>query len=106
MENIKWCFRIKNGIKIKNPSNDIANSYTELARSGLKGAEIMLKQKDFLWATVMIYYAEYHALYSFLAKIGIKCENHFCSILLAKFLLGSKKVKTIEKHRKNRIDVQ
>ncbi len=71
----------------------------------MKDAEIMLN-RDLLWTTVMIYYAEYYALYSFLTRIGIKCENHLCSILLTKFLLGNEKVALIEKHRKNRIDAQ
>ncbi|RLE42949.1 hypothetical protein DRJ48_02310 [Candidatus Woesearchaeota archaeon] len=30
----------------------------------------MLRQNDLLWSTVMVYYAEYYALYSFLAKVG------------------------------------
>jgi len=36
----------------------------------------------------------------------VKCENHFCSILLTKYLLGEEWVKTIEQHRKKRIDAQ
>jgi len=59
-----------------------------------------------LWSTVAIYYAEYYALYSFLQKIGIKCENHFCSILAVTFLLGDKKTNTINKHKDKRIDAQ
>jgi len=64
------------------------------------------EDKDMLWATVTIYYAEYYALYSFLQKIGIKCENHSCSILAAGFLLGKDKIKTINKHKDKRIDAQ
>lgn len=59
-----------------------------------------------LWATVVIYYAEYYALYSFLQKIGIKCENHFCSILVAGNLLGKEKTETINQHKEKRIDAQ
>jgi len=59
-----------------------------------------------LWATVTIYYAEYYALYSFLQRIGIKCENHSCSILLASFLLDEDKVKIISEHKDKRIDAQ
>lgn len=105
MEKLKWCFKIKDGIRIKKPSNEISKSYLELAKSSLKTAETVLEQ-NLLWATVMIYYAEYYALYSFLTRIGIKSENHFCSILLVKFLLGKEKVKSIEKHREKRIDAQ
>ena len=105
MEKIKWCFRIKDGIRIKKPSDEISNSYLELSKSSLKSAEIIIRQ-SLLWATVMAYYAEYYALYSFLTKIGIKCENHFCSILLVKFLLGEEKVKVIEEHRQKRVSAQ
>jgi len=105
MKKLEWCFKIKDGIRIKKPSDEISHSYLELAKSSLKGAETILRQ-NLLWATVMVYYAEYYALYSFLAKIGVKCENHFCSILLVKFLLGEEKVKLVEEHRQKRIDAQ
>ena len=32
--------------------------------------------------------------------IGIKCENHTCSILAAGFLLGEEKSKTLNEHKK------
>lgn len=103
---IKWCFKIKDGAKITNPSKTISDSYIRLAKSTLKATETMLEKKDLLWATVMIYYAEYYALYSFLARIGIKCENHSCSILLTAHLLGSESIKRIEEDKKRRIDAQ
>lgn len=59
-----------------------------------------------LWATVTIYYAEYYALYSFLQRIGVKCENHSCSILAVGFLLGEDKIKIINEHKDKRIDAQ
>jgi len=64
------------------------------------------EDKDLLWATVTIYYAEYYALYSFLQRIGIKCENHSCSILAVGFLLGEDKIKIINEHKDKRIDAQ
>ena len=65
-----------------------------------------MNDKDFLWATVAIYYAEYYALYSFLQKIGVKCENHACSILAVALLLGEDKTRTINQHKDKRIDAQ
>ncbi len=53
-----------------------------------------------------IYYAEYYALYSFLQKIGVKCENHSCSILATGTLLGEEKIKIINEHKDKRIDAQ
>ena len=64
------------------------------------------EDKDLLWTTVAIYYAEYYALYSFLQRIGIKCENHSCSILAVSFLLGMEKIKIINEHKDKRIDAQ
>ena len=59
-----------------------------------------------LWTTVTIYYAEYYALYSLLQRIGVKCENHSCSILAVGILLGEDKIKAINEHKDKRIDAQ
>jgi len=108
MENKKlsWCFRLKDGLKIVEPNDRLSKSYLEQAKSSLLRAEKDLNDKDFLWATVAIYYAEYYALYSFLQKIRIKCENHACSILATTILLGDDKTKTINQHKDKRIDAQ
>jgi len=108
MENKKltWCFKLKEGLKIVEPNERLSKSYLEQAKSSLLRAEKDLNDKDFLWATVAIYYAEYYALYSFLQRIGIKCENHACSILTATLLLGDEKTKTINEHKGKRIDAQ
>lgn len=74
--------------------------------SSLFRAEKNLQDKDLLWATVAIYYSEYYALYSFLQRIGIKCENHACSILAVELLLGEDKTQTINFHKDKRIDAQ
>ncbi len=108
MENKKlaWCFKLKDGLKILEPNENLSKSYLEQAKSSLLRAEKDLNDKDFLWATVTIYYAEYYALYSFLQRIGLKCENHFCSILAATLLLGDDKTDIINKHKDKRIDAQ
>jgi len=108
MENKKlaWCFRIKDGLKIVEPNERLSKSYLEQSKSSLLRAEKDLNEKDYLWSTVAIYYAEYYALYSFLQRIGIKCENHACSILTVSLLLGENKTKTINEHKGKRIDAQ
>jgi len=103
---LRWCFRIKNGLKITEPNERLSKSYLEQARSSLLRANKDFKDKDFLWTTITIYYAEYYALYSFLQKIGIKSENHSCSILAASFLLKEDKIKIINEHKSKRIDAQ
>ena len=108
MENkkLKWCFKLKDELKIAEPNERLSKSYLEQAKSSLFRAEKDLNDNDFLWATVAIYYAEYYALYSFLQRIGIKCENHACSILATTLLLGDDKTKTINEHKGKRIDAQ
>jgi len=105
-KNIAWCFKLKDGLKIAEPNERLSKSYFEQAKSSLLRAEKDLNDKDFLWATVAIYYAEYYALYSFLQRIGIKCENHACSILAVTLLLGEEKTKIINEHKDKRIDAQ
>ena len=108
MDNKKlaWCFKLKEGLKIAEPNGRLSKSYLEQAKSSLLRAEKDLNDKDFLWATVAIYYSEYYALYSFLQKIGVKCENHACSILATTLLLGEDKTRTINQHKDKRIDAQ
>jgi len=103
---LHWCFKLKDGLKTVEPNERLSKSYLEQAKSSLLRAEKDLNDKDLLWSTVAIYYAEYYALYSLLQKIGIKCENHACSILLVTLLLGEDKTKTINEHKDKRIDAQ
>lgn len=103
---IKWCFRLKDGLRIVEPNERLAKSYLEEAKFSLARADKNFQDRDLLWTTVVIYYAEYYALYSFLQRIGIKCENHFCSILAVAYLLGEEKTKTINLHKDKRVDAQ
>ena len=103
---LNWCFRLKDGLRIIEPSERLAKSYLKEAKLSIERAEKNFRDGDMLWATVVIYYAEYYALYSFLQKIGVKCENHSCSILAAGFLLGEEKIRIINVHKDKRIDAQ
>ena len=93
-------------MKIVEPNERLSKSYLEQAKSSLLRAQKDFEDKDLLWTTVAIYYAEYYALYSFLQRIGVKCENHSCSILAVSFLLGEDKTKIINEHKDKRIDAQ
>ena|SRR3989344_3599737 len=108
MENKKlsWCFNIKDGLKIVEPNERLSKSYLKEAKSSLLRAQKNLEDNDLLWTTVTLYYAEYYALYSFLQRIGVKCENHSCSILAVGMLLGEDKTKIINEHKNKRIDAQ
>ena len=108
MENkkLKWCFKLKDGLRLVDPNERLSKSYLEQAKLSLLRAEKDLNDNDLLWSTVAIYYAEYYALYSFLQRIGVKCENHTCSILAVTFLLGNDKTNIINQHKDKRIDAQ
>ncbi len=103
---IVWCFK-KAGAKIIEPNENMQSSFTKLSIQTLKSAEMTLGQKDFVWATSMIYYAEYYALYSLLLKLGVKSENHECSLEIAGFLMDkSIDLKGVKRAKKLRIDAQ
>jgi len=106
IKKLKWCFKIKDGLQIVEPNERLSKSYLEEAKSSLARAEKDFQDGDLLWATIVIYYSEYYALYSFLQRIGIKCENHSCSILAITYLLGEEKTKIINVHKDKRIDAQ
>ena len=103
---LEWCVKLKEGLRIVEPNDRLAKSYIEEAKSSLARADKNFKDKDLLWTTVVIYYAEYYALYSFLQKMGIKCENHSCSILATSIILGQDKTTIINQHKDKRIDAQ
>ena len=103
---LKWCLGLKDGLRITEPNERLAKSYIEEAKSSLDRAEKNFRDNDLLWTTVVIYYAEYYALYSFLQRIGVRCENHSCSILATAFILGEDKTQVINRHKDKRIDAQ
>jgi len=103
---LKWCFKIKDGLRIIEPNERLAKSYLEQSKASLLRAKKNFADNDLFWTTITIYYAEYYAIYSFLQSIGIKCENHACSILAVNFLLGNEIIKTINEHKTKRIDAQ
>ena len=103
---IRWCFGLKDGLRVVEPNENLSKSYLNESKLSLRRAERDFEDGDLLWTTVVIYYADYYALYSFLQRIGIKCENHFCSILAVTFILGEEKTKIINQHKEKRIDAQ
>ena len=105
-EKLKWCFGLREGLRIVEPNERLSRAYLQEAKSSLERAEKNFRDGDLLWTTVVIYYAEYYALYAFLQRIGIKCENHFCSILATTQLLGEDKTRIINQHKDKRIDAQ
>ncbi len=78
MEKIKWCMEVKNGIELVEPSNNLANAYIKKSEDALRATSALKGNRD--WEISSGYYSMYFALYAILMKIGVKCENHSCTI--------------------------
>lgn len=103
---LKWCFTIKDGAVLDAPNSTISKSFLGLSKDTLRVAETVIETGETVWSTSMIYYAQYYAIYAFLSRLGIRCENHVCSIKIAAFLLSDEIVSEIENSRKRRINAQ
>lgn len=106
MRKIKWCFSAKGGLKVTEPSREVALSYLNEAEKTLSKIKKLIDDEDFIWASVRIYYCAYYSLYAFLQKIGLKSENHDCTIKIMRELLGEKLLGNIEDFKKERISSQ
>jgi len=106
MKKINSCFKVKKGLRLVDPNENISNSYLEFAEKTLSMIKFLIDGKDYLWASVRIYYCSYYCIYSFLQRIGVKSENHDCSIEVSKFLLGKDFIRDIESFKEGRIESQ
>ena len=106
MDKIDWCFSIKGGLKKIEPSERIALSYLTEAERSLSKVQRCIDEGDFLWASVRIYYCSYYSLYALLQRIGIKSENHDCSIELVDKLIGKNIKEKMKLFKECRIDAQ
>tara|TARA_Y100000294_G_C8548773_1_gene334343 strand:- start:1274 stop:1720 length:447 start_codon:yes stop_codon:yes gene_type:complete len=104
MDKINWCLKQKKGIKLIEPNNDLCDEYIKSAEENL---DAMLKLTG-KWRSITAYYACYEAIYAILQKIGIKCENHECTLELLNLIENiDKKLKNfILNLKKERIDIQ
>ena len=100
MVSIKWCCGQKDGIKLIEPNENLADSYIKMAESAMG---TMNREREFnsLFAISACYYSMYYSLYAILMKMGIKCEIHSCTLEVMKFALSDiyseEDVKTIKK---------
>lgn len=86
MVSIEWCLSNKDGIRLIEPNENLADSYIKMAESAL---ETMNREKEFdsLFTISACYYSMYYSLYSILMKIGVKSEIHSCTLEFMKFAL-------------------
>ena len=108
MEKIKWCICIKNGLELAEPNENLSNAYLKKSEDALKAAASLKDNPD--WEISSSYYAMYFALYSLLMKIGVKCENHSCTIEFMKEFLkkhfNQEDIDLMAKSMNARVDAQ
>ncbi|MFH1511506.1 MAG: HEPN domain-containing protein [Candidatus Woesearchaeota archaeon] len=87
MEKIKWRLSIKSGIELVEPNENLCAAYLKKSENSLRAAASLKDNRE--WEISSSYYAMYFALYAIMARIGIKCENHSCTIeFMKKYLSG------------------
>ena len=84
MDRIKWCAKKKEGLSLIEPNSNLSEAYIKKSEEALESMRVNII-KD--WKISTAYYTLYFSLYSVLAKIGIKCEIHSCTIEFAKRFL-------------------
>ena len=85
VDKLVWCLKLKKGIEIIEPNKNLANTYLKKAEDALSASKILKDNLD--WEISTAYYAQYFSLYAILVKIGIKCENHSCTMAFMNFFL-------------------
>ncbi|MCK4730271.1 MAG: hypothetical protein KAT28_03040 [Candidatus Aenigmarchaeota archaeon] len=85
MKKLEWCLEQKKGIKLVEPSENLAIEYLNSAEESLR-VLAKIKTDSKMWVATTKYYVEYFTFYAFLMRIGVKTEIHSCTIELARYL--------------------
>ena len=88
MVSLKWCCKQKEGIKLIEPNDNLAQGYLEMAENSL-GTMNREKNYNLMFAISACYYSMYYSLYAICMKIGIKCEIHSCTLKFMKQILNN-----------------
>lgn len=75
MVNMQWCLNVKDGIKIIEPNDNLAEGYLKKADAAL-GTMNRERNYNLTFAISACYYSMYYSIYAVLMRIGIKCEIH------------------------------
>ncbi len=106
-DRLSWCAGIKNGIMFAEPNDNLSSAYLKKAEEAM---EAMHSVSSFDWKISTGHYSMYFSLYSILMKIGIKSENHTCTIEIMQHLLTEyftpDECELIEKARRARVETQ
>ena len=86
MVSLKWCCKQKEGIKLIEPNDNLAQGYLKMAENSL-GTMNRERKYNLMFAISACYYSMYYSLYAVCMKIGLKCEIHSCTLeFMKKFL--------------------
>ncbi len=100
--------KLKNGLELIEPNNNLCDAYFKKAENALQAAVSLQENKE--WEIASRYYAMYFGLYALLMKLGVKCENHSCTIEFMKQCLADffdkEDVRLFKDAMTARIDVQ
>lgn len=92
------------------PSDNLTTAFLGKSRNALKSMEINAKAGIVEWAISASYYARYFAVYGLLAKIGVKCEIHDCTIALFEYLfddtVSTQLIQELRDSKRNRVETQ
>jgi len=107
---LRWCLRQSKGIAIVKPSENLVRAYLQKSRNAIKSMEVNAEASIIDWAVSASYYAKYFAVYSLLAKIGVKCEIHDCTIALFEYLFRDtvprQLIRELRRSKENRVEAQ
>jgi len=92
------------------PSENLVRAYLQKSRNAIMSMEVNAEASIIDWAVSASYYAKYFAVYSLLAKIGVKCEIHDCTIALFEYLFRDtvprQLIRELRRSKENRVEAQ
>lgn len=87
MASINWCCKQKEGIRLIEPNDNLADGYIKMAENAL-GTMNRERNYNQMFAISACYYSMYYSLYAILMRIGIKCEIHTCTLEFMNVMLS------------------
>ncbi|MEK6863779.1 MAG: HEPN domain-containing protein [Nanoarchaeota archaeon] len=109
---LDWCKKQKKGIRLAVPSGVLGEVYLKKSESALNMLVSAIEKNEPDWIASTMYYAKYFSVYALLAKCGIKCEIHDCTLKAMKLLfvdsgiISKELYEDIEDSKTLRVDLQ
>lgn len=107
---LRWCLKQSKGIRLVEPSENLARAYLQKSRNALKSMELNAQADIAEWSVSASYYAKYFVIYALLSEIGVKCEIHDCTIKLFEYLfrdsVSTELIRELRRSKEHRIETQ